>query len=92
MDFAPTSRYHDIETREHDLGGRIVTYKAIRAISQGVPLTTHRIDSSERIDQLGHQYFGDADQWWRIADANVVQDPAALTAEPGVDIIIPTDR
>lgn len=92
MDFARTSRYHDVETRQHDLGGRIVTYKAIRTISQSEPLTTHRVDASERIDHLGFRYFGDPEQSWRIADANVIEDPEALTAEAGADIIIPSDR
>jgi hypothetical protein len=29
------------------------------------------------------RYLADAEQWWRIADANPVLDPAELTAEPG---------
>jgi hypothetical protein len=51
--------------------------------------TYHQWDSSDRIDLLSTQFYGDARMWWNIADANPeVMDWTALT--PGQIIRIPS--
>jgi hypothetical protein len=51
-------------------------------------LTTHEVSEGDRPDLLAFRYFGDAGQWWRIADANPVLDPDELTATPGARLRI----
>ncbi|OLB77368.1 MAG: hypothetical protein AUI14_16250 [Actinobacteria bacterium 13_2_20CM_2_71_6] len=46
-------------------------------------IAKHVVAEGERPDLLGFRYLADAEQWWRIADANPVLDPNELTAEPG---------
>ncbi|MER5768761.1 hypothetical protein [Streptomyces sp. NPDC001985] len=91
-----TSRYHDAEIGVHTgPDGRQVRYVKRRLLP---PLETgggeeggrHTVGGGERYDHLGQRYFGDPGQWWRIADANPVLDPAELTAEPGRVITIPS--
>jgi hypothetical protein len=38
-----------------------------------------RIVEGDRRDLLGARYVGDAELWWRLADANAVVDPRGLT-------------
>lgn len=90
-----SSRYHDAEIGVHvQDDGTEVRYTKRRLLP---PLehdatddtSTHTVSSGERVDHLGLRYFGDPEQWWRIADANPVLDPAELTAEPGARIAVP---
>ncbi|MGP3999969.1 hypothetical protein [Streptomyces sp. 8N706] len=88
-----SSRYHGIPTAVHTLpDGREVPYTARRLLpgpEELEELAEHTVSTGERPDLLGHRYLGSADQWWRIADANPVLDPAELTAEPGRTIGVP---
>ena len=94
-----SSRYHDAEIGVHVRpDGTEVRYakrRLLPPIAQNTSntsagdTTTHTVSSGERPDHLGQRYFGDADQWWRIADANPVLHPAELTAEPGTRIAVP---
>jgi hypothetical protein len=88
-----TSRYHDAEIAVHTTkDGTEVRYAKHRLLP---PLPAeddtagHTVTDKERPDHLGQRYFGDPEQWWRIADANPVLDPRELTAEPGRRIAIP---
>jgi nucleoid-associated protein YgaU len=51
-------------------------------------ITEHVARDGDRLDLLAQRYLGDAEAWWRIADANPVLDPADLTATPGQRIRI----
>ncbi|MFF8234374.1 hypothetical protein [Streptomyces caelestis] len=91
-----SSRYHDAEIGVHvQADGTEVRYAKRRLLppidqdTGAEDTTTHTVSSGERPDHLGQRYFGDVDQWWRIADANPVLDPAELTAEPGARIAVP---
>ena len=37
----------------------------------------------DRRDLLAHRHLADAELWWRLADANGVVDPRALTGTVG---------
>lgn len=83
----PTSRYHGLAintlTRRD---GHEVAYLDRRFLPQQdrfATLLEHSVREGERPDHLAGEYLGDADQFWRIADANNELDPFALTAEPG---------
>lgn len=86
-----TSRYHDAEIAVHRRDdGTEVRYTRRRLIPKPEGDTgTHVVNAGERPDHLAQRYFGDPDQWWRIADANPVLDPRELTTEPGTTIDIP---
>ncbi|MBC9728849.1 hypothetical protein [Streptomyces sp. TRM68367] len=88
------SRYRDAEIGVHrDADGHEVRYVKRRLLpslaEEDESAMPHTVSAGERHDHLGQRYFGDPGQWWRIADANPVIDPAELTAEPGREIRIP---
>lgn len=88
-----TSRYHDAEIGVHRLpDGTEVRYTKRRLLPPLDEQETqgHTVAAGDRPDLLAQHYFGDPGQWWRIADANPVLDPAELTGEAGRVIHIPT--
>jgi hypothetical protein len=93
--FAPNSRYHGIGQALYSwhAGDPVVRYVLRRFIPQrraiGV-LFEHIVQSGERPDLLAAQTMGDAELYWRIADANAVIDPRAVTDTVGARVLIPT--
>ncbi|MCA1194291.1 MULTISPECIES: LysM domain-containing protein [unclassified Saccharopolyspora] len=87
-----TSRYHDVEIGVHRTADGTEVRYAKRRLLPKLPehADEHVVNAGERPDHLGQRYFGDPGQWWRIADANPVLDPAELTAEPGRAIDVPS--
>jgi hypothetical protein len=66
--------------------GRTVAYLRRRFVpppERFALLTLHRVRNGDRPDLLAHEYLGDPEQFWRIADANAVILPDELTDEPG---------
>lgn len=89
-----SSRYHDAEIGVHRMpDGTEVRYAKRRLLpppdAEDDDVAAHTVSAGERPDHLAQRYFGDPGQWWRIADANPVFDPAELTEEPGQEIRIP---
>jgi nucleoid-associated protein YgaU len=82
-----TSRYFGVETAIYPTpDGRGLAYLRRRLLPSPDSFTTvtrHVVAAGERPDLLAFRFLGDAEQWWRIADANPVLDPRELTAEPG---------
>jgi hypothetical protein len=82
-----TSRYYGIPTAVHTRpDGTEVPYLNRRLLPPPDRLTTlteHAVSAGDRPDLLAYRYLGDAEQWWRIADANPVLNPDDLTATPG---------
>lgn len=80
------SRYYGVPTAVHvTADGRQVPHLARRLLPPP-PSTTiaeHEVSEGDRPDLLAHRYFGDAEAWWRIADANPVLAPRELTDTPG---------
>lgn len=72
--------------------GRVIVYRRRRFLPPGetIPTVAHVVViAGERLDRLAYRSFGDAEQAWRIADANNAMRPQALVAEPGRQLAIP---
>ena len=52
-----------------------------------VPPTTHQVVSGETFSDIAQRYYGDPDQWIRVANANPLIDPTRL--REGDRLIIP---
>jgi hypothetical protein len=85
--FGPTSRYAMTELGELALpdGGtaRYVRRRFIAPPSRFETLTEHTVLEGERIDIITAHYLGDAEQYWRVCDANAVIRPEELTETAG---------
>jgi len=85
--FAPTSRYANIEQAQLTLPcGRIVVYLRRRFApppESFSEIQTHIVHQGDRLDNLAGHYLGDAEQFWRICDANNAMHPDDLTCEIG---------
>ena len=88
-----TSRYADTEIAVHTLPDgtevRYAKHRLLPPLPDADDTSPHTVTVTDRPDLLGRRYYGDPEQWWRIADANPVLDPRELTAEPGRTIAIP---
>ena len=47
------------------------------------------IHDGDRPDLLAARVIGEPLRYWRVADANAVQDAAELTAAPGARVLVP---
>jgi hypothetical protein len=87
-----TSRYYGIDTATvPGPDGRDIRYlrrRLLPPLDSFTTLTRHVVAAGDRPDLLAFTFLGDAEQWWRIADANPVLDPRELTARPGSAIRI----
>jgi hypothetical protein len=85
--FPPTSRYYRTKTAEfEEANGRRVVYLRRRftpAPERFALLFEHTVTEGERLDNVTFKYLGDAEQFWRIADANGAVRPEELTETPG---------
>jgi hypothetical protein len=87
----PTSRYAATERGEYELAdGTKVPYLKRRFVPRqaGNALAEHSVAAGDRPDLLAARYFGDAEQYWRLADANAVLHPDELTEEVGARLTI----
>lgn len=64
-----------------DRAGREIVYKLLRPIPLPAAHQGHTVLQGERLDQIAFQHYGDPEQFWRIADANLALHPDELTAE-----------
>jgi hypothetical protein len=87
FNFPPTSRYYGIETVTVQLTSTSsITYLRRRFLPPPEAfalLKEHVVVDGERLDQIAAQELGDAEAFWRIADANAAMRPEALTETPG---------
>lgn len=84
--YPPTSRYHDIATTTLERDGRTIVYLRRRFVpppDRFALLREHVVAEGERPDTLAARYLGDAEQSWRLCDANAVMRPAELTERVG---------
>ncbi|MFD2468073.1 LysM peptidoglycan-binding domain-containing protein [Amycolatopsis silviterrae] len=85
--FSATSRYYGLPTAVRDLpDGRSVRFVQRRLLphpEQLAQIGERVVKPRDRLDRIAGDVFGDAEQYWRIADANRAMDPDELTAEPG---------
>jgi hypothetical protein len=92
--FPPNSRYFGIAIAEMTRAdGSFVSYLRRRFVpdpSRFVTFTQHTVVEGDRLDRMTYQYLGDAQQFWRIADANGVLSPTDLEqVERRVRITLP---
>jgi len=66
-----------------DRSGREIVYKVLRHIPLPPVQQGHTVALGERLDRIAFQHYGDPEQYWRIADANLALHPEDLTAEVG---------
>jgi nucleoid-associated protein YgaU len=80
--FQLTSRYYGLETAELETAqGSKVRYVRRRFAPQPERfdlLTEHTVAEGDRLDTIAAQYLGDAEQFWRICDANNAIRPDEL--------------
>ncbi|MBP2302799.1 hypothetical protein [Azospirillum picis] len=90
--FAPTSRYYGLPTVRSTLpDGRtvvFVTRRFLPPVANFSVIETVTAVAEERLDNLAARHLGEAEQWWRIADANGAMLPEAVVAEPGATVYI----
>ena len=89
--FPPTSRYHGIElaalTRADGTTVAYVKRRFIPPPEHYALLQEYRVAEGDRLDLIAATFLGQADQSWRICDANAALTPAALE-QPGTVIRI----
>jgi hypothetical protein len=84
---AANSRYQGIDSATMTgAGGRAITYLRRRFLPQPGKLAQvqqHTVVQRDRLDVIAARYFGDAELFWRICDANGAMRPDDLTTTPG---------
>jgi len=90
--FEPTSRYHgkSLSRSVTNTGETIVhtTRRFVPATGNFSLLQFHFVERGDRLDNLAHRYLADAQQFWKLCDANGVDKPDDLTKEVGSAIRI----
>jgi hypothetical protein len=86
--FPPTSRYAGIGVDAYAPGGGEPPLPYLRRRFCPRPerlalLYEVAVVEGDRRDLLAHRHLADAELWWRLADANGVVDPRALTERVG---------
>jgi len=81
--FPPNSRYHFVATAQlESIDGQKIVYLRRRFVpppEEFALLQEHQVEQGDRPDLLAARYLGDPEQYWRLADANVVLRPDELT-------------
>ena len=84
------SRYESVpDATSVDSRGREFPYKRLRILPAPPVHQVHTVAQEDRLDRIAFQYYGDPEQFWRIADANRALRPEALTADVGRRLGIP---
>jgi hypothetical protein len=85
--FAPSSRYYGLPTAQLTLAdGRTLVFVKRRFLpptENFAVLQAHTVVTGDRLDNLAAHYLGDAEQSWRLCDANGAMLPEALVVNVG---------
>ncbi|HMN20303.1 MAG TPA: Base plate wedge protein 53 [Ottowia sp.] len=92
--FGPDSRYHGVPLGRHlrgpgDPGVAYVLRRFVPRRRDIAIVAEHIVAGGERPELLAAQTLGDAELYWRLADANAVIDPFELTDTLGRRVAIP---
>jgi nucleoid-associated protein YgaU len=88
--FFQGSRYEKVDTAQiADATGQVILYKKVRFIPATPAVLGHTLVQGERLDQISHSFYKDAQRFWRIADANYAMWPDGLVSQANVTILIP---
>lgn len=84
---SPSSRYYPVGTATIEKSdGTSIAYIKRRFIPQPELFEVKQlyvVKQGDRLDNIANAAIGDVDQFWQIADANVVIAPEELTNNPG---------
>jgi hypothetical protein len=84
------SRYETVASAELvTADDRTIRYKRVRFIPETAGVLPYRTRAEDRLDHIAFQAYGDAEQFWRICDANLALRPDELTAQPGTRLLLP---
>lgn len=83
------SRYHGLDTVAVD-GNVSLAQRPIPPEEHYPDSIVHTLVGGETLDDLAAHYYGRADLWWRIADANRARFP--LDWQAGDTLVIPPIR
>ena len=90
--YKPGSRYEGIPVGEYeneDQESILYVKRRFLPPPEAYEVTQeHTVVQGERLDHIAFKYLGDAEQFWRICDANAVMDPDELTDTIGEKIVI----
>lgn len=90
--FEPTSRYYNQPlTKTVTANGQEVIHTTRRFVPSATHfelLHYHTVEEGDRLDNIAHKYLADAQQYWRICDANNVDQPSQITGTLGHKIKI----
>ncbi|HXT63366.1 MAG TPA: LysM domain-containing protein [Pyrinomonadaceae bacterium] len=85
--FSVTSRYYVLEQVKYETAdGRKIVYVRRRFVPPAdrfALLTEHTVTQGDRLDNITANYLGDAEQFWRVCDANSAMRPDELTETVG---------
>jgi hypothetical protein len=87
--FLDNSRYARVATVEttSSTGEQVVALKLRRLTPiTGEPQT---VMSGDRLDLIAQTHYGDATQFWHVADANTALDGRTLVEQPGESLNVP---
>jgi hypothetical protein len=88
-----TSRYYGLDTGTMATpDGRVIRYVRRRILPQGatMPLLVEvTVTQGDRLDLIAARTLGEAEQAWRIYDANNAMNPFDLLSEPGRVLRVP---
>lgn len=92
--FGPNSRYVGVpvsryQSSSSDPGVPYVQRRFLPRRSEISLAVEHMVKGGDRVDMLAARYFGDPELYWRVCDANMEDDPLALTVTVGARIAIP---
>ena len=95
--FPPTSRYAATPATALDPGGDASPVPYLRrrfcpSPDRFADLYQVTVIEGDRRDVLAARHVGDAELWWRLADANGAIDPREMTERPGTDFGSPWPR
>lgn len=82
MYFQPNSRYFSTETLSYETpDGTVIRYlrrRFLPPLNRFSLLQEHLVTEGDRLDVITARYLGDAEQFWRICDANPILHPEEL--------------
>ena len=85
--FEATSRYHGNKlTSSVTLDGETIIHTTRRFVPPPENfslLQYHFVEQGDRLDNVTYKYLGDAEQFWKLCDANRVDKPEDLLEETG---------
>jgi hypothetical protein len=84
------SRYETVgETTHLTEDGREIRHKRLRIVTPPAAAAATRVRQGDRPDLVAFRALGDAEAFWRLADANRARRPVEMTARPGRLIRVP---